>query len=295
VISSIRVTRDYPVSIADNDEWALGACRGDADNVNWDMLFSQISRDCLVVDVGAHLGTFAVRAAALGAIVIAIEAGSSNVEHLRRTARLNPDLRLDVIHGAAWSESGKVRFREDRAYGMISREGGEEVEAVTVDDVVGLYDPRAIRNPDVFIKIDVEGSEPQVLRGMKRLLGANSNPPVVFYESNSHTLALQGSDIREPRRILAESGYVSFLIHEGLLYRLGPEDSQPTVYTDVIALRRESDMGDIAGMPLALFQSAMLAGPTRLPIPDEGKAHVRRELLRRPDLASPELLHLIGE
>ena len=291
MISSIRVTRDYPVSIADDDEWALGACRGDADNANWDMLLSQVSRDCLVVDVGAHLGTFAVRAAALGAFVIAIEAGSSNVEHLRRTARLNPDLRIEVVHGAAWSKPGRVRFREDRAYGMICAEGGAEIDAVTVDDIVDLY-PRSMRNPDVFVKIDVEGSEPQVLRGMQHLLAFD---PVVFYESNSHTLALQGSDILEPRRILAESGYVSFLIHEGVLYRLGPEDSQPLVYADVIALRRESDMGDIAGMPLALFQSAMLAGPARLPLPDEGKAHVRRELLRRPDLASSELLHLIGE
>ena len=62
-----------------------------------------------VLDLGCHLGTFSLPAAALGAEVIAVDANPRHVELLREAARQNGFERLDVVHAAITTRRSRSR------------------------------------------------------------------------------------------------------------------------------------------------------------------------------------------
>jgi FkbM family methyltransferase len=74
-----------------------------------------------------------------------------------------------------------------------------ECDRVLLDDVV-------IEKDDVsFIKIDVEGCEPEVLRGAREILAKSR--PMIWFEQNPEALQRQGHSIDEVRNLVAELGY----------------------------------------------------------------------------------------
>jgi FkbM family methyltransferase len=131
------------------------------------------------IDVGANIGTQSIYALATDAFAgaLAIEADRHNFEILRRNIEINGlagDVRL--FPGAASARSGEAKFTRDRQnFGGHSLEPGmvlNPVEQVTVqtyrlDDILtdcGLRPAQA-----GLVKLDVEGHELQVLRGMAAL------------------------------------------------------------------------------------------------------------------------------
>ena len=126
-----------------------------------------------VVDVGAHVGFFASKAARLvgpSGRVIALEPSSENLPFLRRNTARNGSGNV-VVHGIA--ASGKTGRREFNITGSSDSNGFYahplthtvktlEVETVRLDDLVD--------GPVDAVKIDVEGAELEVLDGMERLL-----------------------------------------------------------------------------------------------------------------------------
>jgi FkbM family methyltransferase len=72
-------------------------------------------------------------------------------------------------------------------------------ERVTLDSVV---EPKG----DVsFFKIDVEGCEPEVLRGAREII--KQSRPIIWFEQNPEALQRQGHSIDEVRDVVAELGY----------------------------------------------------------------------------------------
>ena len=122
-----------------------------------------------VLDLGCHLGTFSLPAAALGAEVIAVDANPRQVELLREAARQNGFDQLDVVHGAISDSNEPVSFIEQSIHGPPrARRRAQttiDVPPVTVDE---LLDQRGWDSVDA-IKIDIEGTEIGALNGMRRL------------------------------------------------------------------------------------------------------------------------------
>ncbi len=89
-----------------------------------------------------------------------------------------------------------------------------------------------------MIKIDVEGAELSVLRGMKRLL---SQPcaPLLFIEINASMLALQGTTPDELVAFVEGYGYVS--------HKITPIGVHPA--------------RELVDEPLALFRKPFSCGP----------------------------------
>ena len=131
-----------------------------------------------VLDVGAHVGYFTLLFAVLvgpKGRVYAVEPKPENLVKLRAMLAANSVANVTVFPVAATDRKGEVEFITERTgqMGHISdgRAPHEDesviaVEAVRLDDLTRANDISRID----LIKIDIEGTEPEALRGMADLL-----------------------------------------------------------------------------------------------------------------------------
>ena len=130
----------------------------------------------VVLDVGAHLGTFSRIALQRGArLVVAVEPDPVNAACFQRT--FEEEIvkgRVRLVQAAAWHSPGSLQFEIGNASqtghvaGAGSRGGTVTVRAVTLDDMI---DELKLDRVD-FIKMDIEGAERHALTGARRLLAA---------------------------------------------------------------------------------------------------------------------------
>lgn len=129
----------------------------------------------VVIDVGAHLGTFTRIALRHGARqVIAVEPDPVNAVCFART--FAPEIangRVTLVQAAAWESPGSLTFEVGTASqtGHVADTGNSRaviVRAVTLD---GIVDELKLGRVD-FIKMDIEGAERHALAGTRRLLAA---------------------------------------------------------------------------------------------------------------------------
>jgi FkbM family methyltransferase len=123
----------------------------------------------IVVDVGAHVGTFADRALRRGARkVIALEPDPLNRECLTRNfATEIAELRMVIVPQGAWSTNGQLTLHQGThnsgMSSIIHDDGGAtfQIEVTTIDEIV-----QRLGLPHVdFIKMDIEGAEREALKG----------------------------------------------------------------------------------------------------------------------------------
>lgn len=195
-----------------------------------------------VVDVGAHLGTYSLPAAALGAQVLAVEASAPNATLLKLAAERNGLGNVEILHAAADRHSGTIGFKPAGPWGQVmfahelaAGQLGLPTPAVALDEVL---EEREWEHVDL-IKIDIEGSEVEALAGMYRCL-ARQQAPQVIIEVNGHALHQYGHDPREALAELEQRGYRSYLIDPPPGHLLVPVDStdlQPETVADYIAFK----------------------------------------------------------
>ena len=153
-----------------------------------------------VLDLGAHLGGFAMFAGALGCEVIALEASPRNAALVRKSVEANEFDNVTVVHAAVSDQPGELEFSAYGPYGHIASTATNlptvRVRALTVDELLAEHGWDSVK----FIKMDVEGSEISALRGMSKLLNSDSAPTILL-ESNSHTLGFYD---KTPADLLAE-------------------------------------------------------------------------------------------
>lgn len=142
----------------------------------------------LFVDVGANVGLISAQVAHKrpDARIVAFEANPKAGDLFERNA---PGALL--IPTAVTDHNGTVRFDApdtDLGWGQISDNGRLTVPAVTLDAYTAAHN---IDRVDV-LKIDVEGSEPDVLTGARGLLERQAIRAVIV-ELNDENLAARGS------------------------------------------------------------------------------------------------------
>jgi FkbM family methyltransferase len=149
----------------------------------------QFKRGAVVVDAGARIGTFAAKTSvAVGAEgrVIAIEPEPRNFACLQKNIEANRLTNVTAIRKMLWSRaqsldlirsgnpSSHSAFR-DAFYGSTSE--SVSVEADTLDNILeGL----GIGSVD-FIKMDIEGSEIEALKGMAKTLQSQVQLAIAAY------------------------------------------------------------------------------------------------------------------
>lgn len=129
--------------------------------------------DRVVVDVGAHIGAFSIRAALMGAQVLAFEPEAHSRQHLHANAKLNNVFHTQVLGSsdtgsvtpvtAAVGDSSVMHLGQMDDTGMLSIDapGSEPYDAVSLRHAVELF---TIEDAAI-LKIDVEGAEHLVIEG----------------------------------------------------------------------------------------------------------------------------------
>ena len=137
--------------------------------------YYKVKRGDIVIDGGAHIGLFTVKAGqAVGdeGMVIAIEPEPDNLKFLKRNIEANELTNVVIIGEGVWSRKDRLKLsikNSTDTHTFLGRKdaiGFIEVEVDTVDNILrGL----GIMRID-FIKMDIEGAEIEALKGMKETL-----------------------------------------------------------------------------------------------------------------------------
>ena len=179
-------------------------------------IFKKLSQNVrIVLDVGANVGLYTLMVAGMPkwkGKVYAVEASPQEFKKLSAVVSKNRLKNVELINAAAGYEEGHLFFEESLVgYGALNRivdsnapirDGSHRISI----PVISL--DRLLKNQEYptvgLIKLDVEGSEMQVLEGMKNIL--QSGHPTILIEMDSK----RGSDASTPNQVwdfLKEKGY----------------------------------------------------------------------------------------
>lgn len=177
----------------------LGGNFADADTL-WNTLVTSHPnpRDTFVVEVGVADGTMCLKAANHGMNVFAIE---PDVRYIKNPLLKNHE-NIRLIHAAAYSKDGYIPFSPGGTGGHISKEGSR-VRSVTLDKLL-----RSVQNIYI-VKIDVQGYEWNVLKGMQKLLAHNRVQYVILEYWPRGILSATGNP-NKVLKLLNKFGYLLF-------------------------------------------------------------------------------------
>jgi FkbM family methyltransferase len=183
-------------------------------NIGFFSLMSRfVSPGTIVVDVGAHIGTYAVPLAKAfpNIEVHAFEPNPHAITRLYRNLSLNNVNNIHVHEAGVGASSGMMKLYayKGKDMGLSSflehfrpTEESEEisVKVVTLDDV--------LVNPSYkigLIKIDVQGFEQDVLRGAEKLI--DTHRPFIFFEH-------EDINFKDPTQALSAKRYLQTFFAE---------------------------------------------------------------------------------
>jgi FkbM family methyltransferase len=184
-----------------------------------------IRDDYNCVDIGANIGlmTLYISDYCRSGRIISVEPNRAVFQALQNTIKANAIGNAVPVNVAVTDRDGEVRFSEDSAYGHINSGGNTVVEGITLATLLRRCEMDRID----FLKIDVEGHEPVILRAALEVIKRDKT--LIFVEFNSWSLILNHT---EPfgflEWIVATFGYVYVVSHRlpatELLTRITPEN-----------------------------------------------------------------------
>lgn len=156
----------------------------------------------VVLDVGANVGYYtAICARRVGEAgsVISFEPDPINFRFLQKTVRQNQFENVRCLQKGLSDQSGTAMLHtsssnrgDNRLYSNDLSDDVVDVEVATGDDSLESLGVQSV----AFIKIDVQGYESHVLKGLARTLH-RSPDAIILAEFWPHGLAAAGSDARE--------------------------------------------------------------------------------------------------
>jgi FkbM family methyltransferase len=189
-------------------EMGMVMISGQYEPASTELLKSLISPGMKCIDVGAHIGFYTCLVASIvgkTGKVYAFEPMPSHYDLLLRNIEENNFHEIVKAFKVVCSDvSGKVSVSKVSNMFVVGHNGDSEqelVESVRLDDL--------IEDTIDFVKLDVEGHEPAVIRGMASILSRNH--PIIISEINEYWLrSCSRSSGAEYVRLLTSLGYDVF-------------------------------------------------------------------------------------
>ncbi|MCR4275094.1 MAG: FkbM family methyltransferase [Candidatus Campbellbacteria bacterium] len=141
---------------------------------NIETILKYITSDSVVLDIGAHIGTTVIPLAKASHRVHAFEPVTENRKYLYKNIEQNKITNVEVHECALGAKNGTVTMTtpDSTNTGAFAIHEGGNVPLKTLDSLnLGQVD---------FIKIDVEGHEPEVFEGAKNTI--KQYKPFIFFE-----------------------------------------------------------------------------------------------------------------
>lgn len=206
-----------------------------------ELMLQLVKPNSKILDVGAHIGTFSLAAAANDCQVLAIEASPFHAQLIKSSAKNNQFDQLHVFNAAVSDVPGSLEFHVNGPWGGVvmpednsSHEGTiVKVQALPIRDVLKELEWSMVD----FIKMDIEGYEIAALTSMSELLQDPKAPPI-FYESNSVGLERYGQTPQKLKALLEGFGYQNYLFDRGRLAPVKVEDFQTNPCVDYLAIKQ---------------------------------------------------------
>lgn len=171
----------------------------------WDYL--KLKQGDVFIDVGANIGKYTILAAKIvkeKGRVIAIEPEPCNYEVLIKNISINKLRNVTAINCAAWDDDCKIKlYIGHDSEGHSGKITGHKWIFVKARKLDSLIDKLRLDKVDM-IKIDVEGAEVEVLRGLEQTLN-NYRPKLV--------IEVFIKNLDEVVRLLNKHGYRYNVIH----------------------------------------------------------------------------------
>jgi len=152
-----------------------------------------LNRNSIVIDIGAHIGTYSIRFCKIAHKVIAIEPLYDNYLILIYNAKLNNCKNLYPINMGIWSEEGtkSIFYKPERTDlatlidNLIDNQSNYYKHMVKVTTLDKLVNSLGLTKID-FLKIDAEGSEYEILRGANKVLDNTKSVLIETFENNRY-------------------------------------------------------------------------------------------------------------
>jgi FkbM family methyltransferase len=225
------IVRGHEIFYCDNgcnvEQWLTqGHLYGEA---NYQLLSSLIVDDGIIVDAGAHIGTFSFVPVFDGKAVVLIEAAKENCDCLRQTFKDKP---VEIWQGILADRIKKCRFSRDNGpFGWLIDDEDGDLVTCTLDAIV---DGRKVSG----LKLDIEGGEIAALDGAANTLAA-SKPPIIM-EVNGYCLMQHNHRSEDLLKKVAEHDYAIFILLQNMVYRVDPEKLFPFCNTDVMCIHNDN-------------------------------------------------------
>jgi len=227
------------------------------------MVLSFVAEGDIVLDVGGHIGTFAVpmaRKVGSSGRVFTFEPTAASHDFLVRNVRENGVEGIVHVENLGASDSrGTLHVHRSpgntSAAALVEHGRGEAVRTVVLDEWWGARSCDGAHRIAVM-KIDAEGMDCRVLRGAGQIL--ERDQPVVYFEFNPPALTRAGSSVRELEQLLEDHHYHCFV-------NLGPRNSANDAFR-LGRIHRPRDLGSF-GDVLAFHRGSLrypgyFAGPS---------------------------------
>jgi FkbM family methyltransferase len=193
----------------------------------------QIKKGMTVIDVGANLGYYTrlfARLVGPEGKVYAFEADQENFVYLQKNCARFPQ--VEVFPHAVSSSTGTVEFfhvlgsYSTGVHSMLEAENTERrvVPSTTIDDFA-----RERKLMIDVLKIDVEGAEPMVFKGMSETL---SKKPFVVFEYTPETSKEFLNDLKSKHSLYAISKQGTLMALENLSLEMGKREYANVVLKD---------------------------------------------------------------
>jgi FkbM family methyltransferase len=207
-----------------------------------------LPKGSVMFDVGTNFGLYALTLAQrLGptATIHCFEPNPVTYARLTRNISLNPmrNLHPHQLGLGDWEGTARVVSNNDTNSGAASLAEGQGTLITTLDR---FCEEHKIQRID-FMKVDVEGFEPRLLKGGRRSL--ERFQPMMQFELNPPVLAHAGSSVDEVLALLRSLGYEFYLLERERVVPMGPLPDRPDYLINCFCVHSQN-------RPAALLQAA---------------------------------------
>ena len=217
----VKVTGGFEMFIDPKDELDQEFYLGTFEPAMLRLITEFVAAGDTCLDIGAQKGFVSLtlaKAAGERGKVFSFEADSRAAEKFLANVKRASLQTIQLLECALGDREGSCIFTLSNVLGWSSRFPNEiaktavretvEVQMHTLDAMTERKEVVIEAGKLSFIKLDVEGSEPFVVKGMRRVL--STARPLIFLEVNYDSLAAAGSSARELQTLLQDLGYGFF-------------------------------------------------------------------------------------